>query len=426
MNGTALTYDANGNMLQGYDGKVMTYDAENRPLTVQKSGVLTEYVYGADGSRLKLITGGQTTVTFAEVEVRNFLSGSESIFTQPHPLVRLENGLVPSYMHRDHLNSVHLVMSDVGTVEDRRTYKPFGEMRSWTDPAAIPDAKGWIGERYDVGAGLQYLNARYYDPKLGIFLQPDWWEVTEPGVGTNRYAYSANDPINAKDPSGNIWEDVVSFFDRAFSALTGDSGAKDRQNQRYAEGLGRSQIELNRFEEAVNAGDYDHISNEEISRQFDFRKDQVDKYARRLKRGLGSAAVDSVLMGAYFAGLKGGVAARSIGASSGTTDDISRVASNSRNGHIAEGLVDILGGIGPKKPIVVGGRTRIPDGLTTKTLSEIKNLKHLSATSQIRDFVRYAQKETLTMDLYVRRSTTFSGPMEKLISSGLVNLKFLP
>ncbi|AXX98385.1 RHS repeat-associated core domain-containing protein [Profundibacter amoris] len=37
---------------------------------------------------------------------------------------------------------------------------------------------------------MQYLNARYYDPRLGMFIQPDWFEVTKAGVGTNRYAYS--------------------------------------------------------------------------------------------------------------------------------------------------------------------------------------------------------------------------------------------
>jgi len=49
-----------------------------------------------------------------------------------------------------------------------------------------------------------YLNARYYDPTLGLFLQPDWFEVTKQGVGTNRYAYNANDPINQMDPSGSL------------------------------------------------------------------------------------------------------------------------------------------------------------------------------------------------------------------------------
>ncbi|MFO1175213.1 MAG: hypothetical protein U1E48_08405 [Paracoccaceae bacterium] len=36
-----------------------------------------------------------------------------------------------------------------------------------------------------------------------MFLQLDWWEVAEPGVGTNRYVYSFNDPVNGRDVSGH-------------------------------------------------------------------------------------------------------------------------------------------------------------------------------------------------------------------------------
>ena len=69
--------------------------------------------------------------------------------------------------------------------------------------ASTPESRGYIGERLDAEAGLQYLNARYYDPRLGMFIQPDWWEVTKPGVGTNRYAYAGGDPVNGIDPGGN-------------------------------------------------------------------------------------------------------------------------------------------------------------------------------------------------------------------------------
>ena len=74
-----------------------------------------------------------------------------------------------------------------------------------SQPLTLAETKGFIGERFDDGAGLQYLNARYYDPRLGMFLQPDWWEVTSPGVGTNRYSYSFNDPVNGRDPGGALW-----------------------------------------------------------------------------------------------------------------------------------------------------------------------------------------------------------------------------
>jgi hypothetical protein len=35
------------------------------------------------------------------------------------------------------------------------------------------------------------------------YISPDDWDPTVPGVGTNRYAYSENDPINKSDPNGH-------------------------------------------------------------------------------------------------------------------------------------------------------------------------------------------------------------------------------
>ena len=64
------------------------------------------------------------------------------------------------------------------------------------------NAKGYINQRYDSETGLEYLNARYFDNVLARFLNPDPLDPTASGVGTNRYAYSGNDPINASDPSG--------------------------------------------------------------------------------------------------------------------------------------------------------------------------------------------------------------------------------
>ena len=53
------------------------------------------------------------------------------------------------------------------------------------------------------GAGPEYagiyLHARYYDPRLGIFLSPDPIGVEG---GTNLYAYALGDPVNGTDRSG--------------------------------------------------------------------------------------------------------------------------------------------------------------------------------------------------------------------------------
>ena len=108
-------------------------------------------------------------------------------------------------------------------------------------PATPSGACGFIGERFGAGAGLQYLNARYYDPKLGMFLQPDWFEVTAAGVGTNRYAYAGGDPVNASDSGGNEfwdWFRSQEKSDRANTELAElhSSAALNYRNRIAAEG----------------------------------------------------------------------------------------------------------------------------------------------------------------------------------------------
>jgi len=96
------------------------------------------------------------------------------------------------------------VSNDVRDAAERRSYHPLGKI-AWEqthDIALTKEDKGFLGGRYDGGAGLQFLNNRYYDSELALFIQPDWLGVTEQSVGTNRYAYASKDPINKFDPKG--------------------------------------------------------------------------------------------------------------------------------------------------------------------------------------------------------------------------------
>ncbi|TPM35539.1 hypothetical protein FKO01_50285 [Mesorhizobium sp. B2-3-3] len=51
---------------------------------------------------------------------------------------------------------------------------------------------------------LPHQNARH-DVQPVRFISPDTLDPTAPGVGTNRYAYAQNDPINNSDPNGHSW-----------------------------------------------------------------------------------------------------------------------------------------------------------------------------------------------------------------------------
>jgi RHS repeat-associated protein len=119
--------------------------------------------------------------------------------------VKRANGAL-SILGLDTQGSVRRLTDAAGVLYRASTYEPFGaQVETVINALSAPERKGYIGERTDHETGLTYLHARYYDSLLGRFLSPDWWDPTDPSVGTNRYAYSANDPINTSDPGGHDW-----------------------------------------------------------------------------------------------------------------------------------------------------------------------------------------------------------------------------
>ena len=57
---------------------------------------------------------------------------------------------------------------------------------------------------YDEETKLYYLNARYYNPEWGRFLNADSIIYTMNNIGYNLFCYVENNPINNKDPNGNV------------------------------------------------------------------------------------------------------------------------------------------------------------------------------------------------------------------------------
>ena len=76
------------------------------------------------------------------------------------------------------------------------------------------------GYYFDSETGLYYLNARYYDPRIGRFLSPDGLTYLDPSaaVGMNLYAYCQCDPVNKVDQTGHF-SDVPEWLGWIFSAV---------------------------------------------------------------------------------------------------------------------------------------------------------------------------------------------------------------
>ena len=127
-----------------------------------------------------------------------------------HPDVQHTGGAY-TYLIKDQRGSNRLSVSQATALPSQLfDYSPFVQPLS-SNGTIILNTKGYINERFDAETGLQYLNARFYDPNLGRFFTPDTWDPTIPGVDINRYAYALNDPVNGMDPGGHVSKDDASF-----------------------------------------------------------------------------------------------------------------------------------------------------------------------------------------------------------------------
>ncbi|MGW0538636.1 RHS repeat-associated core domain-containing protein, partial [Streptomyces sp. NPDC003032] len=75
------------------------------------------------------------------------------------------------------------------------SYSPRGVTRS-TSSEKIPQPYQFAGG-YQDPTGLYHFSARYYDPNIGRFTQPD-----PSGQEKNPYLYAEGDPVNRIDPTG--------------------------------------------------------------------------------------------------------------------------------------------------------------------------------------------------------------------------------
>jgi len=80
-------------------------------------------------------------------------------------------------------------------------YLPFGGNRQ-SGSTAFPTDRGWLGQTQDLESGLDYLNARYYDPILTRFISPDPLDDTATPQRSNPYSYGADNPLSYSDPNG--------------------------------------------------------------------------------------------------------------------------------------------------------------------------------------------------------------------------------
>jgi RHS repeat-associated protein len=112
------------------------------------------------------------------------------------------------YLLTDHLGSTSVVVDSDGEYVTGQLYKPWGEKRHPEGASTLPTTWRFTGQRQDsqLGGpdGLYYYNARWYDPYITQFTQPDTIILDQyNSLDWNRYAYARYNPIKYRDPSGH-------------------------------------------------------------------------------------------------------------------------------------------------------------------------------------------------------------------------------
>jgi RHS repeat-associated protein len=155
-----------------------------------------------------------------------------------------------NYLLGDQLGSTTVSVNAAGGTPVVQRYLPYGAPRSTTGGSVVTD-KGWIGQTRDNSTGLQYLNARYYDPVIGRFTAVD--PVVADADSLDRYGYAAGSPVTLSDPTGLCIPEVCGHRYPAASPRHPGGDQRVTGNSSGVLGLISGEMAANRSNEDVKA-----------------------------------------------------------------------------------------------------------------------------------------------------------------------------
>jgi RHS repeat-associated protein len=240
------SYDDGGNLTHKSDVGDYRYGENGEPATCLTSAGAETFTYNSQGEMHAAPWGTQTfnpmgrlirietddglgrvdfVYDYAGMRVRarstGVVSPAINILT-PDPLYSIEAGALVLnfsdgqgivarqqadgsmlFLHTDHLDSLVAVSDAAGQVLERLRYDPYGASLTRAGvPTDVP--YGFTAGLPETLSGLLYLNARYYQPRLGRFISPDSvvQNALDP-VAWSPYVYCGDNPTSCVDPSGH-------------------------------------------------------------------------------------------------------------------------------------------------------------------------------------------------------------------------------
>ena len=230
----SYSYNASGAPLSaitpisGYSSALqqVNYYKNNLPSAIVHTGCTREYEYGVDNIRdYSALTVSSSTLPFAACKryyfddfernintVNGAVSDLDYIFADGRlvALVRTSGGSKTCYgALTDRLGSLMSLYTGGGIVQ-KFSYDAWGNRRDPLTGVALSSSEvasansitgyGYTGHEHIDEFGLINMNARIYDPKIGMFISVDPQAGSYPG--TYPYTYCGGDPVNRVDPTG--------------------------------------------------------------------------------------------------------------------------------------------------------------------------------------------------------------------------------
>jgi RHS repeat-associated protein len=134
-----------------------------------------------------------------------------------------------------------VVVTDANrSVLERNEYEPYGRVLA---PLPVTDGPGFTGHVLDASTGMNYMQQRYYDPGLGLFLSVDpVAAIAKPGTNFNRYWYGSANPYRFVDPDGREDMDLAKWLLGASSDTLGDRRQMQEKNAEAIRSEGRALV----------------------------------------------------------------------------------------------------------------------------------------------------------------------------------------
>ena len=218
-NGTAMSYDAIGNMLT--KGDISYSWTLGRKLSAVNNGKNIRYEYDHTGARIrKTVDNNVTEYRLAgDLLVAEVTNGKETSFVYDSGadlVAMIYEGKYYFYV-KNLQGDIVSIVDESGTAIVNYSYDSWGRLLQIEgrkkDTIGILNPFRYRGYYYDTETGMYYLKNRYYDPEIRRFICADETGticmLLETVHNKNLYLYCNANPIVRRDENGEIWEDLI-------------------------------------------------------------------------------------------------------------------------------------------------------------------------------------------------------------------------